>query len=229
LRGDATQTNGYERFLYIEESIPLGGPRHRRQEQATFRSIASQIDSTSVFSRLVLLAIVNIMTSPHRLQLTLFRPISLATFLKICNQWSSGIATDLISLFSRNYYILESLEKVPWRASPTSKNITDLVVKPGAYVSWSLGARETPKRPSAVKHLSWCGGHVYIEDGVDMKGIKETLAMIFVYPGRAGEPTDGSSRKPRSAFSIDCSSSVVSLISSAVSYRLATVNQTDQT
>jgi hypothetical protein len=176
------------RFIHLEETTPLAGLRYRQRDTMSPEPIFFHFDAVSFFPHLVLLAVVNVTKTPHRLQLMLFRPISLATLLEICNKWTSGIATDLISLFSRHYYMSESLERVPCSASPTSKHITDIVLKPGAYVSWSRNARDTAMRPQAVQHLSWCTGHVHIEDDGDTKGIKETLAMIFGYPGRIGEP-----------------------------------------
>jgi hypothetical protein len=104
--------------------------------------------------------------------------------------------------------------------SPLSKNVTDLIIKPGAFVYGRVNSRDHPhtRRP---QDLSWCAGTVYIEDGADTVVIKETLAMIFDYPCRAGEPADGSSRKPRSDIALRCSSGVLDLVLESVSREFA--------
>jgi hypothetical protein len=227
LIGDA-RPNSCERYLYVAESIFVTKDHHRQQEKAAWGSITVQVGGTSVFANLILLAVVNmhVTKKPHRLQLTLFRPICLTSLLTIVNEWTTNTATDIVSLFGRDYYVTESLEKItnPAKtARPVSAHIVELVIRRGAYVFRAVslaksGGSTTHGQPR--QDLSWSRGTLCIEDEVDTMGIQETLAMLFDDPGRVGEPTDGSSRTPPSEIFLECSSYVLSLLPEIVSGRL---------
>jgi hypothetical protein len=173
-----------------------------------------------VFSRLVLLTIVDVTERPHQLKLVLLRPISLTTLLTVCNGWTSASATDLVGLFGQDPYLEEKRLGLPCPQRPFMGIITDLLISSGAYV-WRDAARGATHEIREQKSW-WCKGKVFIADEVDMNGIKETLAMMFDdYPGRAGEPIGGNVLgQPRSSISLECSSSVLDLVPETVSRSL---------
>jgi hypothetical protein len=215
----ATRTNGCGKISIpgtSEESIPAEGPLRHQQEVGAVRSISSQVDGLLQSPHFVLLAVANITKTPSRLSLVLFRPITITTLLEVCNAWTSGIATNLVSLFGRNYYLSTSLERVPCPARPASHDIVNLVIKRRAYVTRPKDKQDT-KYIEPVQDLSWCSGTVHIEDEVNMEGIKGTLEMVVGNPGRVGERNDGNSRKPRSLITLECSSSILDSLTEAVS------------
>lgn len=212
----ATCTNGCKRYLQLEESIQVEGPYRRQQEVASVQSISSEVDGLLQSPRLVLVSVANITKTPPRLSLVLFRPLSITTLLEVCNAWTSGIATNLVSLFGRNYYLTTELEKVPCPARSAANDIVNLVIKKGAYVSRPKDKQDTTNI-QPVQDLSWCSGTLHIEDELDMEGIKETLEMVFGNPGRIGERNDPNSRKPRSLITLECSSYILDPLTEAVS------------
>jgi hypothetical protein len=174
----------------------------------------------SVFPRLIVLAVVDVRKTPHRIQLVLYRPINLATLLEVCNKWTSGIATDIVSLFGRTSKLSGVSAKEPGLDRPASMDVNDLLIKKGAYVS-RPGDKDNLAYSYPAKVSSWCRATVHIEEDSDIMGIKETLGILFDYPGRAGEPSDRSCRNPRSSIDFECSSSVLALLPEAVSLALA--------
>jgi hypothetical protein len=216
----ATRTNICQRFLYLEEMIPEAEPQDRQHENTSWKSSATRVQDTSVFSRLVLLTIVDITRRPHQLKLVLLRLISLTTLLTVCNGWTSANATDIVGLFGEDFSPEEKRRELPCLHRPFMGIITDLLISSGAYV-WRDAARDATHERREQK--SWrCKGKVFIADEVDMNGIKETLAMMFDdYPGRAGEPIGGNVlAQPRSSISLECSSSVLELVPGTVSRSL---------
>lgn len=95
-----------------------------------------------------------------------------------------------------------------------TKDITNLIIKPGAYLSGSASMRhKIPWHP--VQNLQHLTGVVRIEDEANLSGIKETLAILFDC-AEGGEVVDSSSRVRPSLVVLECSPSIFGLVAHAV-------------
>lgn len=203
------------RYLYVE-SIPATRPRHRQLEDAPPKYIPFQFDAISVCPCLALLVVANVSQRPHQLQLTLFRPISLTTLLiQVCNPWRSTIATDIVSLFGRDFYSSELGPSMSLDHRPASKVVTDLIIKPGAYISQPTDTGDTtPCRP--VQDRMCPHRRIRIEDETWTIGLKDTMAIVFGNASDAGE-SDLNAYKHRPSILLECTSSMLELVTEAVS------------
>jgi hypothetical protein len=170
-----------------------------------------------VFSRLALLAaVVDVTETPHQIQLILYRPISMTTLLKVCNKWTLANAEDIVGLFCHDSYLEVKRQGRPSFYPPISGIIADLCIKPEAYIF-----RPQSISPTAdiqpIRKGQWCGGRVVIADEVDVTGIRQTLKMIFDYPGRKSEPGNDFCHVSRSTIRLECSSYVLDLVTETVS------------
>jgi hypothetical protein len=188
---------------------------HRQQYYASSGSISFDFDILSLFPRLVLLTIIKDIQKPHKLQLTLYRPIGLATLLKLSNERTSAARNDIVNLFGRHFFLSKSASIAPRLAELKLKGITDLIIKPGAYLSWPTDIGDMPPwRP--IQGVQWSTSKVCIEDEGNLTGIKETLAIMFGHSGGC-EPIDMAHQEARPWISLTCSSSVFGLVTEAVS------------
>jgi hypothetical protein len=201
------RTNNWERFFYVGRSSSATHPQEQKQGDDAWISISSRIDRISVFSRLALLAaVVDVTETPHQIQLILYRSISLTTLLEVSNKWTLAGAGDIVGLFTRESY-MGSVYR------PVLGNIDALVIKAGAYVS----PPECTRYTHPMRNVKWCNGRVVIVDEVDVIGIKQTLELMFNYPGRLGEPGNDLCHVSRSKIALECSSYVLDLVTETVS------------
>lgn len=217
---DTTSTLNGDRFLFLEEWIPLAESLDEEQENTLWTDITSRVEGISMFSHLAFLAVVDVTETPERLQIMLFRPIYISTLLEICNERTSANASDIVGLFGQDPFLEETYDGSPSPPRRITGIITHLAIKAGAYVSRLLTARTTPHAPP-VHDSGRSNGKVLIEDEADLIGIKETLEVMFCsYPGRAAEHFADTAPHVRSAIHLECSSSVLDLIPEAVSLKL---------
>jgi hypothetical protein len=210
-------TNGCERFLYIEGSSPAAGFQYQTFKVNSSEPTSFNFDVISQFPRLILLAIIPDSKGPLRLQLTLYRPIDLSNLLRLCNEWITAIPNEIVNLFGRHFFLSKSAQTVPTAlpADFKTKDITDLIIKPGAYISRSANMWDLiPWHP--IQGLQKLTGIVRIEDEVNLSGIKGTLATLFDCSVE-GESVDSSARDLPSLVVLECSPSVLGLVTEAVS------------
>jgi hypothetical protein len=215
--GTANRTNGSERFLYVEGSSPAAGFKYQAFKVDSPKPSPFEGDVISRCPRLILLAVIPKSKDPIRLQLTLYRPISLPTLLKLCNEWITTIPNEIVNLFGRHFFLSKSAQTVsmPLPSGFKTKDITNLDIKPGAYLSGSAGERhEIPWHP--IQNLQRLTGVLRVEDEVNLSGIKETLAILFDC-AEEGEVADKSFRDRPSLVILECSPSILGLVAQAVS------------
>jgi hypothetical protein len=153
-------------------------------------------------------------------ELTLYRPIGLSTLLRLCDEWTLAARNGIVDLFGRHFFLTKSARTEPGLLSELRlKKITNLIIKPGAYVSLPTDIRDLiPWHP--IQGVEWYMETVCIEDEVNAEGIGGTLAMMMDHSGR-GEAIDSDSQASRPLIIFQCSPSVLDMITDKVSRRLA--------
>jgi hypothetical protein len=224
LEGIANRTHGPNSHLYLDQSsLPVLQLINRQQHFSSSGSLSLVFDVQSLFPHLILLTVIKDMQKPLELQVSVFRPIGLATLLQVCNAWTSASDTGIISLFARYFFLSESPPPGDCPHSMSSKNITELRIAPGACISRSFDIRcGMPSLP--VRDLYY-HADVHIEGDEITEGIKETLRTIFECPSEEFESTFRRSHHPWPSFYLKCSASVLECIIETVSFGSDTPNQ----
>lgn len=115
---------------------------------------------------------------------------------------------------------------MPLETSLKSSDVTDLIIKAGAYVSRPKDMRE--KIACRWREDSpWFAENLCIEDEVDCAGIEETLAIMFDDANGGGE--HGSLVKSRPVCLLKCSESVLYLVTEAISRHSASLIHANET
>lgn len=108
---------------------------------------------------------------------------------------------------------------VPDLAEFKAKEITNLTIRPGAYVSRPTDIRNLiPSRP--IQGVEWYLETVCIEDEVNAEGIRETLAMMLeamLDHSGEGDAIERNPQKSRPLVILRCFPSVLDLMTETVS------------